>query len=251
MLMLAEVNGRDTVYDIGSEDGSIAIDAAKKFGAYGVSIGLAPRWLDTCSQQARKALVADRVRFKQTNLSDADMRNATVVTLYLSANQNISLRPKLFEQLKPGTRIVSRNSDMEEWQPDKILHIDDDLVFYWIVPANATGIWEWKIDQRDFAIKIDQYFQKAHISDSSDKNHINGHILLEGKQIKMELTGDEANPYVYTGVLEDDKISGFVLTPSGSWYPWEAHRERHTIRPIIITDQTKKQFMKKTVETEW
>src|SRR5437016_2247112 len=107
MLKGACVTANDVVYDLGSGDGRIVIAAAQKFGARGVGVELDPKLVKAATERARKAGVADRVRFVQADLFKADISEATVVTLYLSGSINFRLEPKLKRELKPGTRIAS------------------------------------------------------------------------------------------------------------------------------------------------
>src|SRR5215467_13560622 len=103
MLKLAAVRPNDVVYDLGSGDGRIVIAAARDFGARGVGIEIDPSLVALSNEQARKAGVADRVTFRSDDLFDVDLSDATVVTLYLSYNMNLRLRPKLFRELRPGS----------------------------------------------------------------------------------------------------------------------------------------------------
>ncbi|MGE5567957.1 MAG: SAM-dependent methyltransferase [Rhodospirillales bacterium] len=134
MLKLGGVKPGDVVYDLGCGDGRIVIMAAQKFGARGVGVDLNPERIREATENARKAGVTDRVRFINGNLFDADIRNATVVTLYLLPDVNLKLRPKLLKDLKPGTRIVSHSFDMGDWKPDKEVEVNGSRLFLWTVP---------------------------------------------------------------------------------------------------------------------
>lgn len=134
MLKLGQVKPNDVVYDLGCGDGRIVVMAAEKFGARGVGVDLNPERIREANENARKAGVANRVRFVNANLFDADIRNATVVTLYLLPDVNLKLRPKLLKDLKPGTRIVSHSFDMGDWKPDKEVEVNGSRLFLWTVP---------------------------------------------------------------------------------------------------------------------
>jgi tRNA G37 N-methylase Trm5 len=135
MLDAAGVKGTDVVYDLGSGDGRIVITAAKKYHARGVGIELDPELVKKATENAAAAGVADRVRFVAANLFDADISEASVVTLYLLQSINERLRPKLVRELKPGTRVVSHVFNMgPEWPPEKKLMIDRSPVFLWTLP---------------------------------------------------------------------------------------------------------------------
>ena len=134
MLRLAKVGPGDVVYDLGSGDGRIVITAAQKHGARGVGIDIDPQRIKEATERARKAGVADRVEFRQGDLFKADIRDATVVTLYLLSSVNLQLRPKLLAELKPGTRVVSHAFEMGDWKPVETRKVGATTVYYWVVP---------------------------------------------------------------------------------------------------------------------
>ena len=138
MLEVAKVNSNDLLYDLGSGDGRIVVTAAWKYGARGVGYDLNPKRIEESNENARKAGVTDRVRFVKQDLFEADLSGATVVTLYLLPDVNLKLRPKLLKDLAPGTRVVSHNYGMGDWEPISVDEIDVDgtkhFVYYWTVP---------------------------------------------------------------------------------------------------------------------
>ena len=133
MLELAKVGPKDVVYDLGSGDGRIVIAAAKK-GARGVGIDIDPERIREARDNARRAGVTNRVEFLEGDLFDADIRGATVVTIYLLSGINMKLRPKLLAELKPGTRVVSHAFDMGDWKPEATAKVGTSTVYYWVVP---------------------------------------------------------------------------------------------------------------------
>jgi ribosomal protein L11 methylase PrmA len=135
MLRLANVHKGDVLYDLGSGDGRIAIAAAKKYGVRAVGIDIDPQRIREANENARKAGVTDLVQFRQEDLFKADFRDATVVTLYLLPDLNVKLRPRLWDELKPGTRIISHQFDMGTWKPEKKLESNGRTVYFWTVPA--------------------------------------------------------------------------------------------------------------------
>lgn len=134
MLRLADVGANDVVYDLGSGDGRIPIAAARRFGARGVGIDLDPKLVAQATRSAQEAGVADRVRFVEGDIFEADISPATVVTLYLLTSINERLRPKLQKELRPGTRIVSHQFRMGDWEPERETVIDFRPLFLWRVP---------------------------------------------------------------------------------------------------------------------
>ena len=134
MLEVAKVGPQDVVYDLGSGDGRIVIAAAKKHGARGVGIDIDPERVKEARANAKKAGVSGKVEFRQEDLFKADFSEATVVTMYLLTGVNLQLRPKLLQELKPGTRIVSHAFDMGDWKPAATHKVGTSTVYYWVVP---------------------------------------------------------------------------------------------------------------------
>jgi SAM-dependent methyltransferase len=148
MLKLAGVKKTDIVYDLGCGDGRIVIAAAKTYGARGVGIDINPVRIGEAKENARKAGVENLVRFEENDLFQADIRDATVVTLFLLPNINLKLRPKLLQDLKPGTRVVSNTFDMDDWKAEKEAIVGDAdtdafeeplsrRLFLWTIPPHG------------------------------------------------------------------------------------------------------------------
>ncbi|HLL77435.1 MAG TPA: 50S ribosomal protein L11 methyltransferase [Pyrinomonadaceae bacterium] len=136
MLRMANVGKNDVVYDLGCGDGRLVITAVKKFGAKrGVGVDIDPQRIKESNENARAAGVTDRVKFVEQNLFETDFKEATVVTLYLLPDVNLRLRPKLWSDLKPGTRVVSHAFDMGDWQPEKTTSVDGRMIYFWTIPA--------------------------------------------------------------------------------------------------------------------
>lgn len=134
MLTLAGVTAKDVVYDLGCGDGRIVIAAAKQYGARGVGVDIDPRRIDEARANAIAAGVADKVTFRVQDLFATDIREASVVALYLLPSTNARLVPKLRAELKPGSRIVSNSFDMgSEWPTDKRVPINGTAIFLWRV----------------------------------------------------------------------------------------------------------------------
>ena len=133
MLVLANVTGKDVVYDLGSGDGRIPITAAQKYGARGVGIDINPERIKEANANLAKANVGDKVKFLNQDLFETDISEATVVTLYLLPSLNLKLMPTL-KKLKPGTRIVSHSFDMgNEWPPEKTQDVGGRTIYYWTI----------------------------------------------------------------------------------------------------------------------
>jgi predicted RNA methylase len=139
MLEVAHVGPDDLVMDLGSGDGRIVIAAAKEYGARGIGIEIDSQLINEARENARKEGVADRVRFLQEDLFQTNISQATVVTLYLLPPLNLKLRPKLFNDLKPGTRVVSHAFHMGDWRPDHVVNVERRHVYFWVIPPDAKG----------------------------------------------------------------------------------------------------------------
>ena len=173
MLDLAQVGPDDFLIDLGSGDGRIVITAAQRHGARGFGVELDPSLVALSNAAARKAGVAERARFFARDLFDTDISQATVLTLYLLPEFNLQLRPRLVAELKPGTRVVSHDWDMGEWQHDakavldgvvkRVMPIRESTVFLWIVPAKVAGTWSLQFDGApadSMEIEFSQRFQE-------------------------------------------------------------------------------------------
>jgi SAM-dependent methyltransferase len=148
MLTLADVKKTDVVYDLGCGDGRIVITAAKKYGARGVGIDIDPQRIAEARENAKKAGVEHLVRFEEDDLFLADIKEATIVTLFLLSQLNLKLKPKLLADLKPGTPIISNTFDMGDWKAEKEVAVNSNdqdgysglsnKVFRWTVPARGS-----------------------------------------------------------------------------------------------------------------
>jgi len=172
MLQAAKVTSEDYVLDLGSGDGRIVILAAKRFGARGLGIEINPQLVEKSRENARKAGVAERASFREQDLFKTDLSPASVVTLYLLPEVNMQLRPKLLA-LRPGTRVVSHDFDMEDWEPDKSMTVEapdkpiglgkTSKVYLWIVPARVDGLWCGTGKAKGRSLSVAQRHQKVRI----------------------------------------------------------------------------------------
>ncbi len=128
----------DVIYDLGCGDGRIVVTAAKQFGVRGVGIDINPERIAEARENAKSNGVTNLVTFRNEDLFEADIKEASVVTLYLLTSLNIKLRPKLWRDLKPGTRIVSHSFDMGDWKPEKQMDSRRAHIYFWTVPADAA-----------------------------------------------------------------------------------------------------------------
>lgn len=163
MLRLAGTGPQDVVYDLGSGDGRIVISAARDYGARGVGIELDAGLVAESNENARRADVAGRVEFRNQDVFAADIRRATVVTLYLLPSLVEKLKPKLLRELRPGTRIVAHEYGFEDWKPDRRVKISKTYLLY-VVPARAAGTWRLQArlpdGARDYEFTLEQRYQE-------------------------------------------------------------------------------------------
>ena len=239
MLRMVNVGPDDVLYDLGCGDGRIVVTAAKEYGATGVGIDIDPARIEESHKTARDAGVEDKVTFRQENLFTADFSPATVVTLYLLSRVNLQLRPLLFAQLKPGTRLVSHNYHMADWDADQQVKMEGHDLFYWVMPANFSGVWRWNIPDEfgggEVALAVNQVFQRF-----TGVVVFNGMEMdvaepkIEGETISFALTGDEMmGVTLFTGRISGDTITGSVTTEGMDATPWSAKRDPDSMGPIV------------------
>lgn len=149
MLDLAQLTDQDIVYDLGCGDGRFLIQAAQQYHCRGVGIDIDPQQLQKARQAAKKGGVESFLTFRQENLFNANITEATVVILYLLPHLNLRLRPHLFQQLRPQTRIISHQFDMDNWLPNKTLHLPDSeeesTLYLWVIPEKTEIVLSQKI----------------------------------------------------------------------------------------------------------
>jgi SAM-dependent methyltransferase len=218
MLAFARVGPQDLVVDLGSGDGRIPIVAAKRYGARGLGIEFSPDLVEVSRRNARTEGVADRVKFVQGDLFEADFREATVVTLYLLTSLNVKLRPKLLE-MQPGTRVVSHAFSMGDWEPDETLKLGGSELFLWRVPAKVHGRWRVTVaGGAPFDLVLEQRFQQ-----------LAGRALVDGGRFPLRatrLSGDEIR-FAYADARGAERIfAGRVAGPriEGALGAWGAAR---------------------------
>ncbi len=238
MLEIAGTNKDDLVYDLGCGDGRFVITAAKKYGARGIGIDIDPERIQESAANARRSGVADRVKFIEADLFKTDFRQATIVALYLLPDLNLRLRPTLFKELKPGTRIVSHDFDMNDWEPDVKGKLGKSLYYLWILPADVAGTWNVTLPLRtgpemNFTLQVSQRFQE-----------LMGHAVSEGMAIEMsdlKIKGDLLSFFLsrrinqwrvdmhFRGQVQGDTLSGSAQVEGGPFeglYNWTAVRSK-------------------------
>ena len=208
MLQLGGVGRRDVLYDLGCGDGRILVTAARQFGTRGVGIEVDPARVADAMEYAGDMGVEYLVDFVEDNIFTADISEATVVTLYLLDTVNLKLRPRLLQELRAGTRIVSHAFDMGDWQPDEHLELGGINLYKWIVPARVAGRWEWNgTDGEDFHIELEQRFQqvggKAWEGDTPLQIEA---ARLTGSSLELQLAHPDGAHRHFVLEFEDDEI---------------------------------------------
>ena len=244
MLRLAEVRAGDYLIDLGSGDGRIVIEAAKRAGARGLGVDIDPRLVRLARDNAKRAGVESLARFEVRDLFETDLREASIVTMYLLPEVNRKLAPRLFEQLKPGARIVSHDYDLGAWTHDEMIEIavpekmvgpmGRSKVYLWVVPVDARGAWSFELPGHGgpWQFRIEQSYQLLEV-----EARVPGGVMavrgarLRGDEIRLAVTGTLAGKpwnHLFRGKLADNRIQGQVRVSDGentTSYPWTATRK--------------------------
>lgn len=231
MLDIANVQPSDYVIDLGSGDGRIVIAAAKR-GASGHGIDLDPDRVAEARRKGANEGVDNNIMFIKGDIFKTDFSKASVITMYLLPSVNKKLRPKLLNNLEPGTEIVSHSFDMGNWKADKQVAVNIEgkprthNIYYWVIPAKAEGRWHWNTGDRNFTMEISQQFQEIQVS-LSDHNGNSYRIQkaqLQGKRLTVRAT-HKNNNYIFSGRIEENKITGIVQRHTGGkkdLFSWSA-----------------------------
>jgi SAM-dependent methyltransferase len=241
MLRMAEVGKGDHLIDLGSGDGRIVIEAAKR-GATGLGVDLDGGLVTHATENAQKAGVGDRARFEVRDFFETDLSKATVVAFYLLPEFNAKLMPRLLK-LKPGTRIVSHDGGIGDWPPDERLEMRApekpvgvggvSRVELWIVPADARGAWVSEVPQHGgrWRFSIKQKYQEMDIvAATSGRDLLVRNSRLRGTEIKMVITGlvgTRAWHHLFEGRIDGERIVGELTVSDGNnkrTFPWTATR---------------------------
>jgi SAM-dependent methyltransferase len=214
MLRLADVKRRDFLIDLGSGDGRIVITAAKVHRARGLGVEIVPELVERSRLDARRAGVADHTEFRVQDLFATDLSRATVITMYLLAEVNLQLRPRLLA-LKPGTRIVSHDWDMGDWKPDRTVTVEApgksvglekrSRLHLWIVPARIEGRWCGRPGQ---VLDVTQQYQRARLDFGGALPAIDS--TLQGTRL-------QAGNSLSINVVEGARRQLQVASATGAW----------------------------------
>ena len=231
MLAIAEVGPKDYVVDLGSGDGRIVIAAAKQHHARGLGIDYDQTLIAESRASAAREGVSDRVQFLHQDIFLADFRDATVVTMYLLPEVNLEIRPRILFGLRPGTRVVSHDWDMGDWEPDRRLVVTapekivglrkESTIYLWVVPARVAGYWRGTLTgpggEESVVIEFAQRFQNASANVWLRRWNLTGAARLQGDRLSLSLDRSswmpDSAPLRFTlqvggGRLEGDAVDG-------------------------------------------
>jgi hypothetical protein len=236
MLTLAELRDDDVVIDLGSGDGLIPLTAARmnpRLRGRGVDID--SKLVEESNQRAAQAGVGDRVRFEHRNAFDVDLREATVVTMWLFPELMRLLRPVILERARPGTRVVTSTWDLGTWRPDKVSSAEP-AIYLWIVPARVAGGWDWDLTvsgtRISYGAVFEQQFQVIEgVARAGDRREVLTSPTLRGEEIAftlhITLDGLGLTQHEFSGKVEGDQITGTAKVSSLQQtltLPWRARR---------------------------
>jgi len=217
MLTLAGVRSTDILYDLGSGDGVIPIEAAKLYGVRAYGIEYNPDLVALSIRNAQRAKVQNLVSFKQGDIFVEDFSQATVLTLFLGESLNTRLMPTILK-MKPGTRVVSNTFRMESWIADREIKTrPGEIIYLWIVPANIDGLWVMsgllKGDTANLVIRQKKQFFDGSI-DASMMNNTRRTIYFEdgrisGQHIEFAFK-DGQNSYTFKGQMSAGQLTGIL-----------------------------------------
>lgn len=249
MLRLADLKKEDIVYDLGCGDGRILIEAASQYGVKGYGVDIDAERIKESRKNAKAAGVDHLVEFYEQDLFQTDIRDASVVMLYLLSSVNLELRPKLLKELRPGTKVISHDFDMNEWLPDKTATVsvrgDTHRVYYWVIPANITG--NWNLKSNDFPPEINsslhfhQIFQfpQGEII-TEDRKYNLTEVQLKGNRISFSAKIEKVSLNFHGYVLEDQMQGIAYKEVSDEKYRWKASRDPQTKEPLELMSSQEK-----------
>ena len=238
MLRMAAVTAKDYVIDLGSGDGRIVITAAKNYGARGMGVDISEKLVDLATTNSHKERVSDKVRFVRQDAFKTDIKAASVLTLYLLPKFVLDLRPKMLAELKPGSRIVSHDYSLGDWEPDNRVTFDSPekeaingstttTLYYYVVPARVAGAWQITLPdgspERDLSVLLNQSYQNVSGNVGDARGRALSHALLRGDRIELGApTGGSI--YQFSGQVSGDRMTGTVEVKGKGKLPFSATR---------------------------
>lgn len=238
MLQMAAVTPKDYVIDLGSGDGRIVITAAKKFGAQGMGVDISEKLVDLATTNSYKERVNEHVKFVRQDAFKTDISKASVLTLYLLPKFVLDLRPKMLNEMKPGTRVVSHDYSLGDWDPDNSVTFDSPekeaingstktSLFYYVVPARVAGAWKLALPEgageRSIDLALEQSYQKVTGSAGMVKGRALTQTSLRGDRFEFVLpVGVRILPV--SAQIHGDKMTGTIEVAGRGKLPFSAVR---------------------------
>jgi hypothetical protein len=238
MLRMAAVTAKDYVIDLGSGDGRIVITAAKTFGARGMGVDISEKLVDLATTNSHKERVSDKVRFVRQDAFKTDIKAASVLTLYLLPKFVLDLRPKMLSELKPGSRIVSHDYSLGDWESDNRVTFDSPekeaingstttTLYYYVVPARVAGTWELNLPEglpeRSVEISLNQSYQQISGHVGAARSRTLANASLRGDRIELGVPAS-GNVYQFAGQVSGDRMTGTVEVKGKGKLPFTATR---------------------------
>ena len=244
MLYLAQPKPGERLVDLGSGDGRIVIEAAKRYGTRGLGVDIDPKLVNLARENAKRAGVEALASFEVRDLFETDLRGVNVVTMYLLPEVNRQLLPRLIDQLKPGARIVSHDYDLGPWPFDEMMELalaekmvgpmGRSRVFLWLVPADARGRWTADIPELGgrWQFDITQKFQVLDVDARAGGSPmvVRG-ARLRGEEMRLAVTGTvggKGTNVFFRGKVADGRIEGDARVSDGETartVAWKANRQ--------------------------
>jgi precorrin-6B methylase 2 len=208
MLQMADTTSRDVVIDLGAGDGRIPIYAARHFGARAIGVELEGNLVRLAREQAAAHGVSHLASFLQQDLFKADLSGANVIALYISPGVMSRLKPRLLD-LRPGTRIVSHNFTLEDWEPDETIRVENRTAHLWVVPVPVQGTWSLELPGDAFRLRIGQRYQGLATSgERSGKVFPVIGAQLRGTEIRFTAFDRDGSSRQFTGTVEARRMAG-------------------------------------------
>ena len=208
MLQLADTTANDVVLDLGSGDGRIPIHAAKHFGARAIGVELEANLVRIARQTAMAQGVAERAQFVQGDLFETDLSKASVIALYISPGVMEKLKPR-FLKLAPGTRIVSHQFTLDDWQPDELVRSEGREAYLWVVPAALAGEWRVRLEGEEMRLHVEQRYQMLTTQGQRAGKPVP--VIgprLRGTELRFTSFDRDGNTRHYTGRLQGERLEG-------------------------------------------
>jgi precorrin-6B methylase 2 len=238
MLKFAELHEGDVVFDLGSGDGRIVLEAGRMNPAVrGRGIEIDEKLVDEARKAATAAGLAGRVQFVHQNAFDADLSDATVITMWLWPEVMRMLRPKILAEAKPGTRVITRMWDLGTWSADEAT-TEGTTLYKWIVPAKAAGYWNWTLTLAErelpYSAILEQRFQAVEgVVRVANRRGLLNDVKLRGEDIAfnvlISVEGTKLIRHQFSGKVRGDVIEGTVNILQEPYehtitMPWRATR---------------------------